>query len=103
MTMEDKCGIKDQEFLNVQRRALVALRGALQVSKAASHGEEKQVGLGAEIHEPEDDAQQLTSIELSEALDQQGNVRLAAVERELQKLDEGSYGLSDESGEVIPK
>ncbi len=55
-----------------------------------------------QAREYEDDAQRLNASELDGNLANAGEVRLAAVERALQKLDEGSYGYSEASGEPIP-
>ena len=51
---------------------------------------------------PADDAERLQGDEVDEALDAQLREELEAVERAEQRLEEGTYGLSIESGEPIP-
>jgi DnaK suppressor protein len=51
---------------------------------------------------PADDATELYDDELDEGLADQLREELAALERAEQRLDEGTYGLSIESGEPIP-
>jgi DnaK suppressor protein len=101
--MNDGKGVSDRTFLETQRRALISLREALRFSQSSAYSEEGQVRTSREPQEPEDDAQRLASAELSENLEQRDALRLVAVERALQKLDEGTYGMSDASGAVIPK
>ncbi len=51
---------------------------------------------------PEDDAEVIESEEVDDALAEQLRAELEAVERAEKRLEEGSYGLSIESGEPIP-
>jgi DnaK suppressor protein len=51
---------------------------------------------------PADDADRLQGDEVDEALDEQLREQLEAVERAERRLEEGTYGLSIESGEPIP-
>ena len=51
---------------------------------------------------PTDDAGRLQQDEVDEGLAEQLRDQLAAVERAEQRLEEGTYGLSIESGEPIP-
>jgi DnaK suppressor protein len=101
--MSEGKGVLDRTFLETQRRALLTLRDALRFSQSSAHCEESQVRTSREPQEPEDDAQRLASEELSENLERRDAARLVAVERALQKLNEGTYGISDASGAVIPK
>ena len=57
---------------------------------------------GAGVQEYEDDAQRLDSLEKEGNLVARDVKRLARVERALQKITEGTYGLSDTSGQRIP-
>jgi DnaK suppressor protein len=50
----------------------------------------------------EDDAQKLTTLELQGNLAAVDNVRLRNIARALQKIADGTYGLSDGSGAPIP-
>jgi DnaK suppressor protein len=52
--------------------------------------------------EYEDDAQRLTTLELDGNLIARNAQRLAQVNRALEKIAEGTYGLSDASDHAIP-
>jgi DnaK suppressor protein len=52
--------------------------------------------------EYEDDAQRLTTLELNGNLVARNTRRLAQVDRALEKIAEGTYGLSDVSDHPIP-
>ncbi|MDQ3589770.1 MAG: TraR/DksA C4-type zinc finger protein [Actinomycetota bacterium] len=54
-------------------------------------------------HDAGDMSQSLFTREVDATVEQQVERRLENVERALQKMEEGTYGLSDESGEPIPK
>lgn len=51
---------------------------------------------------PEDDAELITAEAIDEALEQRLRAQLEAIERAEKRLEDGSYGLSVESGEPIP-
>ena len=55
-----------------------------------------------EAREYGDSAQKLVTLELEGSLEARDTVRLVNVERVLRKIEEGTYGLSDVSGEPIP-
>jgi DnaK suppressor protein len=94
----------DQAFLERKRRQLMALRKQLQ--KAADSGEAEETGVknesAGEAREYEDDAQKLDSLETRGNLVSHDIERLARVERALNKIDAGTYGFSDVSGQPIP-
>jgi DnaK suppressor protein len=94
----------DKAFLETKRRQLSDLREKLRGTRAESQDEE--AGINADAHgearEYEDDAQKLTTLELDGSLEARDTARLITVERALQKIAEGTYGLSDASGEPIP-
>jgi len=94
----------DPVFLEGKRRQLLALRGRLQ--KTANTGEADEADINdqsaSQAREYEDDAQKLAMLETEGNLVNQDVDRLARVERALQKIDEGTYGYSDVSGEPIP-
>jgi DnaK suppressor protein len=48
-------------------------------------------------------SQSLFTREVDATVEEQVERRLQHVERALQKIEEGTYGLSDESGEPIPR
>jgi len=94
----------DPAFLESKRRQLLKLRGQLQ--KTANTGEAEEADINdqsaSQAREYEDDAQKLAMLETEGILVNQDVGRLARVERALQKIDEGTYGYSDVSGEPIP-
>jgi DnaK suppressor protein len=95
----------DQAFLRRQREALTKLRRELLRTVQAGEGEESDIRaqtLG-EAHESEDDAQKLAMLEIDGQLVSRHVQRLALVERALQKIEDGTYGLSDANGEPIPR
>ncbi len=55
-----------------------------------------------QAREYEDDAQRLAALELEGNLKAADENRLSNIERALQKIEDGSYGLSDASGAPIP-
>ena len=54
-------------------------------------------------HDSGDMSYSLFTREVDATLEEQVGRRLRSVERALQKIEEGTYGLSDDSGEPIPK
>jgi DnaK suppressor protein len=95
----------DKSFLEAQRRKLTDLRHSLLGTKASEHAEEGDVNAGTsgEAREFEDDAQKLTTLELEGTLEARDTERLVNVERALRKIEDGTYGISDVSGEPIPR
>jgi len=101
--MSDQHGNTDHAFLQRQRRRLEELRHQLQRSEdAAAHERSRRADQGREARELEEDAQDLAEREIDEAVHRYDDRRLRAVERALQKIEEGTYGLSDLSGAPIP-
>jgi DnaK suppressor protein len=95
----------DQAFLDKQRQRLTELRKQIRGVRGSEEAEES--GVNADVnehaHEAEDDAQRLTTLELEGNLAAIDDARLTDIERALQKLDDGTYGLSDRSGAPIPR
>lgn len=97
--------ILDQDFIAKQRRQLTQLRDELLRTTQAGKTAENEIrsqSLG-EAHESEDDAQKLAMLETEGTLVRRDLQRLTQVERALQKIADGSYGLSDATGEPIPR
>jgi len=95
----------EKSFIQKQHRELTRLREQL---LAASHAREaEETGINAEsageAHEAEDDAQKLALLELDGNAIAQSAQRLAQIDRALQKIADGTYGLSDASGEPISR
>jgi DnaK suppressor protein len=95
----------DAAFVESKRRELIKIRDALRGSAAAAEREEGNLkdASAAQSREFEDDAQKLDTLEKEGILVNRSVTRLALVERAIAKIDAGTYGISDVSGERIPK
>jgi RNA polymerase-binding transcription factor len=94
----------DAAFLEKQRQTLLRLRASLVEGAQDAESEEAAVNAdedGAAV-EFEDDAQRLDTLEREGNLVARGVDRLQRVDRALEKIKEGTYGLSDISGNPIP-
>jgi DnaK suppressor protein len=102
--MSDKPAKLDAAFLERKRRQLMTLRDELRGTSNAAEAEESNVTAESALqaHEYEDDAQKLDMLEKEGNLVSRDLARLARVERALKKIDEGTYGYSDFSGQRIP-
>jgi DnaK suppressor protein len=96
----------DEGFVQQQRQRLEELHGELTRLRDGLEGDQQNraedEGDMTE-HDPGDMSQSLFTREVDATVEEQVERRLQHVERALQKIDEGTYGLSDESGEPIPK
>jgi len=94
----------DATYLNRKRLQLVQLRDALRKTADAAEADEVDMGLDSNVQarEYEDEAQRLGLLEKEGLLVGRDVGRLARVERALEKIAEGNYGLSDVSGQRIP-
>ena len=96
----------DQEFIARQKRRLQDLKSELE---RVRDGLEEDQRFRAEEegdftqHDSGDMSQSLFTREVDATVEQQVERRLESVERALQKIEEGTYGLSDDSGEPIPR
>jgi DnaK suppressor protein len=95
----------DAAFLEKQRQHLLRLRKTLRTAVRAGEGEETgiEAATSDSAREFEDEAQKLDALELVGNLVARDTERLARVDRALAKLDNGTYGLSDVSGQPIPR
>lgn len=93
------------EFIAQQRQRLEAMRRELLGGEEKTTADERtaQEQHGDEAEESEGVAQGMAQNEVNQALHDVNDQRIGDIERALQKIDEGTYGLSDESGEPIPK
>jgi DnaK suppressor protein len=95
----------DQAFIEKRRHYLTQLRAALLA--AAQDDEADETNIKSENdsgpREYEDDAQKLAMLELDGNLVVRDVQRLGRVDRALKKIEEGTYGLSDVSGQLIPR
>jgi len=95
----------DAAFVEKQRQALLRLRAALLTATQAAESDEAEVNIqnASGAAEYEDDAQRLDALERDGNLVVRDVGRLERVDRALKKIEEGTYGLSDMSGEPIPR
>ena len=96
----------DTAFIEKQRHHLNRLRDALLTHARADEADEANVrseAANSASREYEDDAQRLTMLELEGTLVARDIARLERVNRALEKIKEGTYGLSDVSGQPIPR
>jgi DnaK suppressor protein len=104
--MEDPMSKKEATgqpaFLEQQRKRLSAMRDQL-LSTGSAKTARLRAPKAEEAKEIEDDAQDMAQSEVDETIDAVEEQRLRAIERALAKIDEGTYGLSDLSGDPIPK
>jgi DnaK suppressor protein len=96
----------DREFIAQQKQRLQELKAELE---RVRDGLEEDQRFRAEEeedfteHDAGDMSQSLFTREVDATVEQQVERRLENVERALQKIEEDTYGLSDDSGEQIPK
>jgi DnaK suppressor protein len=94
----------DKNYLAAKREQLTKLHRQLSNSVRTGTAEERNVNSesSGQAREYEDDAQRLANLELEGTLVERDVQRLARIERALQKIEDGTYGISDESGAFIP-
>jgi DnaK suppressor protein len=96
----------DAAFIEKQRQRLNKLRSDLLAATSADEADEvnvKSASADSGSREYEDDAQRLTQLELDGNLVVREVARLELVVRALKKIEEGTYGLSDLSGQPISR
>src|SRR5690349_17133877 len=94
----------DAAFIDKQRQRLTALRDSIATAAQALEKDEDDVRASAnDANEPEDDAQKLDALELDGNLVARDVERLTQIDRALGKIADGSYGVSDVSGKLIPR
>ena len=96
----------DEGFVQQQRQRLEELRGELTRLRDGLEGDQQNLAEAEgdmTENDPGDMSRSLFTREVDATVEEQVERRLQHVERALQKIEEGTYGLSDESGEPIPK
>jgi len=95
----------DQHFLENQRERLLGLRDELVRIREGMNADEEDLGEteGDTTLDSGDLSQNMFTREMDASIGEQTERRLGEVDRALQKIEEGTYGLSDESGEAIPR
>ena len=103
--MNSKTERLGKSFIDRQRQRLTKLRDELADAVQGKEAEEKDINSqsSGQAVEYEDDAQRLATLELDGNLVARNAQRLAQVDRALEKIAEGTYGLSDASDHAIPR
>jgi DnaK suppressor protein len=96
----------DQDFLDNQRRHLIDLKGELERLRDGLEEDQRQLEDQEDDlseHDSGDMSHSIFDRELDATVEQTAEKRLHYVERALQKIEEGTYGVCDDTGENIPK
>ncbi|HVF02797.1 MAG TPA: hypothetical protein VNA27_15855 [Rubrobacteraceae bacterium] len=96
----------DETFVAQQKERLLELREELARIQRGMEGDIQNRGEDEgdfTEHDSGDQSQQMFTREMDATIGEQAGRRLEDVERALEKIEEGTYGLSDESGEPIAK
>ena len=95
----------DAAFVEKQRQRLLSLRASLVGAVQTAESEEAELRSertgGALEHE--EDAQELDALERDDNLVVRDVGALERIDRALRKIEDGTYGLSEISGEPIPR
>lgn len=103
--MTDSAAHLTPEFIASQKARLLEMAEQLTRNSKASAGEERALQSNS-LHRSEgsgDDAQKTSLRDNDAARYEHNQTRLITIHRALKKIEEGSYGLSDESGIPIPQ
>jgi DnaK suppressor protein len=96
----------DAAFVEKQRQRLSKVRAELLAAASDDEADEENVrgeSAASGSREYEDDAQRLDMLEREGNLVVRDVGRLERVDRALKKIADGTYGLSDKSGQQIPR
>jgi len=96
----------DQQFVERQRERLVGLRDELVRIREGMAEDERDLSESEgdfTQHDSGDMSQSMFTREMDASIGEQAERRLGEVDRALEKIEDGTYGLSDESGEPIPR
>lgn len=96
----------DQEFIDAQRQRLIDLRDELtRLRDGLDEDEVELEGGGDDFSETDsgDMSQSIFDREMDASVGEGVERRLREVARALQKIEEGSYGICDDTGEEIPR
>ena len=95
----------DQHFVERQRERLLGLHDELVRIREGMAADEEDLGEteGDTTLDSGDLSQDIFIREMDASIGEQVERRLGEVDRALQKVEEGTYGLSDDSGEPIPR
>lgn len=95
-----------QEFVDKQKQRLLDLKAELERTREGLE-EDQQFRAEEEEdftqHDSGDMSQSLFTREVDATVEEQVERRLEHIERALQKIEEGTYGICDDTGEQIPE
>jgi DnaK suppressor protein len=96
----------DQEFIDSQRKRLIDLRDELtRLRDGLDEDEVELEGGGDDFSETDsgDMSQSIFDREMDASVGEGIERRLGEVERALQKIEQGTYGICEDTGEEIPR
>lgn len=96
----------DKDFITRQRERLEELKEELLRMRRGMEEDERDRSEDEQDfteHDSGDEAQQMFTREMDASIGEQVERRLEDVDRALEKIEEGSYGVCDDTGEEIPK
>ena len=99
-------GALDQEFVDSKKQRLIELRYELVGVRDGLNEDERELeGGGHDFTETDsgDMSQSIFDREMDASVEEGIERRLKEVERALQKIEEGTYGVCEDTGEEIPR
>lgn len=95
----------DPEFIQQQRERLETLQSEIKSSREFRQEDELQLQAARrnQSHASGGDAQKNALQDNDRAVRAHARMRMQAVRRALEKIEDGSYGRSDQSGDLIPR
>jgi DnaK suppressor protein len=99
-------GVLDRDFIENQRQRLIDLRDELGGVRDGLDEDQRELeGQGDDFEETDsgDMSQSIFDREMDASVGEQIERRLGEIERALEKMEEGTYGVCDDTGEEIPK
>ena len=99
-------GALDQEFVDSKKQRLIELRAELVGVRDGLNEDERELeGGGHDFTETDsgDMSQSIFDREMDASVEEGIERRLKEVERALQKIEEGTYGVCEDTGEEIPR
>ena len=96
--LDEKFVAQQKERLEQVRDELVRIQRGMQDDEQNRSEEQGDTTLDSG-----DQSQRMFDREMDATIGEQAGQRLREVERALEKIEEGTYGLSDDSGDPIPK
>ncbi len=95
----------DREFVEKQKERLLQRKAELEQIREEAQEVARERSQEQQDFQPDsgDQSQYIFEREVDTTLGQQFDRRLEDIKRALEKIEEGTYGFDDESGEPIPK